>query len=165
MKNCTLIRKKREKRKKTELNTSKGDQQFTVDGRRAEITVDLVLQARAKMADNSVNGLEGRVVSEMIKQCLLEKISIITRCFQECFMGLMEAPSSWKIVRLVFIRKPGAEPKNGVRSYRAIALTSVMSKWYASCFILCLEKEREPDNWMKITCGSNKWDKLPSTCR
>ena len=37
----------------------KGDQQFTVEGRNAEeITVDLVLQARAKMSDNKVNGLD-----------------------------------------------------------------------------------------------------------
>ena len=75
------------------MNTSKkGDQQFTVDGRRAEITIDPVLQARAKMTGNSVNGPGDRVVSEMIKQCPLEKITIITRCFQERFMDLMEAP-------------------------------------------------------------------------
>ena len=42
-----------------------GDQQFTVDGRIAESTVDLVL--RAKMSDNKVNGPEDAVVSEMIK--------------------------------------------------------------------------------------------------
>ena len=41
----------------------------------------------------------------------LEKISTITRCFQERFMGQMEAPSSWEIVKLVFLRKPDAEPK------------------------------------------------------
>ena len=47
----------------------------------------------------------------------------------------MEAPSSWKIVILLFLRQKDAEPKKGIRSYRAIALTSVMSKWYASCII------------------------------
>ena len=34
----------------------RGDQQFSLDGRNAEITVDLVFQARAKMSDNKVNG-------------------------------------------------------------------------------------------------------------
>ena len=34
-------------------------------GRNVEITVDLVLQARAKMSDNKVNGPEDEVVSEM----------------------------------------------------------------------------------------------------
>ena len=63
--------------------------------------VDLVLQSRAKMSDNKVNGPEDAVVSEMIKQVPLEKILIITRCFQERFKGQMEAPSSWKTVKLI----------------------------------------------------------------
>ena len=58
-----------------------GDQHFTDDGRRAKITIDLLLQARAK------NGLEDAVASEMIKQLPREKINIITKCFQERFMG------------------------------------------------------------------------------
>ena len=124
-----------------------------MEGRNAEITVDLVLQARAKMCDNKVNGPQNAVVSEMIKHLLLEKICIITRCFQERCMGQMEAPSSWKIVKLVFLRKPDAEPKKGIRSYRAIALTSVFSKWYASCIILRLEQERETTNWQKLHVG------------
>ena len=79
-----------------------GDQQLTVDGRNAEITVDMVLQARNKMSDSEVNGPEDAVVSEMIEILLVKKILIITRCFQERFKSLMEAPSSWKIVKLVF---------------------------------------------------------------
>ena len=110
-------------------------QQFTDDGRKGEITVHLVLQARAKMSDNKVHGPEDAVASQMIKQLPLEKIYTVTKCFQERFMGQTEAPSSWKIVKLVFLRKPDAD--------RAIALTSVMSKWYASGIILRLEKERE----------------------
>ena len=42
--------------------------EFTVEGRTAEITVDLVLQARAKLSDNKVKGPEDAIVSEMIKQ-------------------------------------------------------------------------------------------------
>ena len=34
----------------------------------AEITIDLVLQARAQMSENNVSGPEDAVVSEMIKQ-------------------------------------------------------------------------------------------------
>ena len=91
-------------RSRTELNTSKkkGDEQFTMEARNAEITVDLVLQARAKMSDNTVDGLEEAVLSEKIEQLPLEKTNFITKCFQEHFMGLMEAPSSWKVVKLVF---------------------------------------------------------------
>ena len=82
----------------------RGDQQFTLDGRNAEITVDLVFQARAKMSDNKVNGPEDAVASWRSSSCP-RKISTITWCFQERFMGLMEAPSSWKTVKLVFLRK------------------------------------------------------------
>ena len=93
------------------------------------------------MSENKINGPEDAVVSEMIKQLPLEKIYTFTMCFQERFMSKMEAPSSWKIVRLVFLQKPDIESKKGIRSQRAIALTSVMSKWYASCIVLRLEKE------------------------
>ena len=55
----------------------------------------------------------------------------------------MEAPSLWKIVKLVLLRKPDAEPTKGIISYRAIALTSVMSKWYAACIVLRLENEKK----------------------
>ena len=54
-------------------------------------------------------------------------------CFQERFLGQMESPSSRKVVELVFLRKPD-------RRYKAIALNSVMSKWYASCILLRLDK-------------------------
>ena len=94
------------------------------------------------MSDNEVNEPEDAIVSGMIKQLPLEKIYIITMCFPEHFMDQMESPSSWKIVKLVFLRKPDAEPKKGMRNYRAIALTSVTSKWYASCIILRLERKK-----------------------
>ena len=76
----------------------KGDQHFTEDGRGAEITIDLVLQARAKIPEKKVNGPEDAVVSEMIKQFFREKICIIAGCYRERPVGQTEAPSSWKIV-------------------------------------------------------------------
>ena len=105
------------------------------------------------MSENKVNGPEDAVVSEMFKQLPLEKIYVITRCFQERFMGEIETLSSWKVVKLVSLRKLVVEPKKGIRSYRAIALTSVFSKWYAPCIILRLEQEREPENWKKPHVG------------
>ena len=44
-------------------------------------------------------------------------------------------------------------PEKGIRSYRAIALTSVMSEWYASCVLLRLEKENEPDKLRSLHMG------------
>ena len=52
-------------RKRIEHFGEEGCQQFAVEGRKPEITVDLVLQARARMSDNKVNGPEDAVVSEM----------------------------------------------------------------------------------------------------
>ena len=40
-----------------------------------------------------------------------------------------------------------------IRSYRAIALTSVMSKWYASCALLRLEKEKELEKRENLHVG------------
>ena len=31
-----------------------------------------------------------------------------------------------------------------------------MSKWYASCVLLRLEKEKEPENWKNLHAGRNK---------
>ena len=53
-------------------------------------------------------------------------------------MGLMEAPEDCETG--VLTKTPDAEAKKGIRSYRAIALTSVMSRWYASCIVLRPEK-------------------------
>ena len=70
VKRCTRIRKRRQKYKKREriFEEEKGDQQFTVEGRNAEITVDLVLQARAKMGDNNVNEPEDVIVTGLMTQ-------------------------------------------------------------------------------------------------
>ena len=37
-----------------------------------------------------------------------------------------------------------------------------MSKWYASCFTLCLEEEREPDNWTKLHVGATNGTSCPA---
>ena len=51
--------------------------------------------------------------------------------------------SPFKIVQLLFLRKPDAEQKKGIESYRAIALTSVMSTLYATCIALAAgDRER-----------------------
>ena len=112
-KRCTQIKTKQGKCKRKELNISKRKvtRHFTDDGRGAEITVDLVLLAKAQMSENKVNGQEDAVETEMIKQLLVEEIFICCEVFSGTLMGQMDAPSSWKIVRLVSLRKPDAEPK------------------------------------------------------
>ena len=135
-----------------------------MDGREAEITVDLVLQARAKVCDNKVNGPEDAVVSELIKQLPFKKIYIYILKKKTYIYILLRGASKnvswvrWRLqvrgrLKVVFLRKFDAEPKKGHRSHRTIALTSVMSKWFASCIILRLEQEREPEKWKKLHVG------------
>ena len=150
--------KKQEKSKKNEYFWTKGNLHFTEDGRNAEITVDLVLQSRGRVSENKVNGPEDAIVSEMIKTLPMEKIYMKTKCFQERFLGRMESPSSWKVVKRVFLRKPDAAPTKGIRSYRAIALTSVMSKWYVSCILLRLEKEKSHLQVMVTNLLQKHWE-------
>ena len=71
-----------------------GDRHFTEDETVAEISTDLVLQTRAKISENKVNGPEDSIASEVIKQLPEENIYEITRCFQDRFEELEDAPSS-----------------------------------------------------------------------
>ena len=80
---------------------TRGNQHFTDEGRNAEITVDLVLQARAKLGENRVNGLEDAIGSEMIQKLPMEKLSSVVQGFQE---------------RFLFLRKSDAALKEGNRS-------------------------------------------------
>ena len=148
----TELEEKEAKESRIEYFKKKGNQQFEED-RNAEITVDLALQARAKLSDNKVNGLDDALVSEMIKILLLEKIYTIARCLQERLMDQMESSSSWNVVKLVFLKKPDAAPTDGIRSFRAINLTSVMSKWYVSCVLLRLEQAKEPGKLRSLHIG------------
>ena len=130
----------------------RGDRHLSEEGRAVEITVDLVLQARAKLSHNKVSAADA-IVSEMMKALPWEKLCVVAECFQQRFKGVVQALDSWMTVKLVFLRKPDAEPKKGIQGYRAIALTSVMSKWYASCVVMLLERENEPEAWEKLVVG------------
>ena len=57
MKRCTLIRRRQEKYRKKRI---KGDQQLTDDGRRAEITVDLVQSPRARAKHGALGSAPGQ---------------------------------------------------------------------------------------------------------
>ena len=48
--------------------------------------MDLVVTARAKIAEEKVNGPDDSVVPETMKQLLQEKIYDITKCFQTLFL-------------------------------------------------------------------------------
>ena len=41
------------------------------------------------------------------------------------------------------LEEPDAEPKKGIKSFRTIALTAIMSRWYVTCVTLHMEEEEE----------------------
>ena len=45
------------------------------------------------------------------------------------------------------------ELRTRIKSNRAMALTSVMSKWYATCIIPRLEKDKEPQETKQLRVG------------
>ena len=92
----------------------------------------------------------------------MEEIYTMARCFQERFLGLMESPSSWKVVKLVFLKKPDAAPSKGIRSYRAIAMTSVMSKWYPSCVLFTIGKGKRAREAEEFAHGWRERGHLPT---
>ena len=60
------------------------------------------------MAEEIVNRPEESGVAEMVKHgSMFER----TKYVQTRFLGLEQAPSYWMIVKLVFLRKPDAEPQ------------------------------------------------------
>ena len=58
---------------RTEEYKMKGDRHFTDEERVAEMFFDLVLKARVRMAEERVNGPEGSIVTEMMKQVPQDK--------------------------------------------------------------------------------------------
>ena len=83
---CIRTLKRQRKCKREESSPSKKREETSTsqkNGRKAEITIDLVSQARAKMSENKVKGPGDAVVSEMIKQLPREKIYVLTKYFQE----------------------------------------------------------------------------------
>ena len=94
-----------------------------------------------------VNGPEECIVSEMMKQLPQENIDGMTRCFQNRSVEVEDAPSSWGIVKLVFLRKPDAEPKKRDKKLQGYRIDVSDSKWYATVLILRSERKKEPEGW------------------
>ena len=50
-----------------------------------------------------------------------------------------------------------------IRSYRAIALTSVMSKWYASCVMMRMEKGESARDLEQTSHGKSQQQRLSTS--
>ena len=115
----------------------RGNRRERWKGERVEVTVDKVLRFQAKMMKNQTNGPGDCLVSEMVRELPMETVGEIPLWFGKRFRGECRTPAAWKILRLVFLKKPDAEREKGIRECRAIALMWVLEKWYA-----CYRKKR-----------------------
>ena len=89
------------------------DHCVALQGRR--ITVDKVLRARGKMLRNKANGATDCLVTAML-QCLpTETVHEVAHWFDKRFRGKFRAPEAWKVLRLVFLKKPDAKLEKGLR--------------------------------------------------
>ena len=133
-----------------------GDKHFMEDGRGAvALAADLVLRARAKMAEATVIGQDDSTVAERSRSSF--KVYDVTRCFRAPFVGQEGAPDTQRTCKLVFLSTFDAEPSQGIRSYRAIAVTSVLLKWYATCIILHFESEKGARRMAATARGMGRW--------
>ena len=80
----------------------------------------------------------------------------VTHWFQKRFQGDCRAPEAWRILRLVFLKKPDARLEKGLRGFRAIALLSVFSKWYNKVLVDLLHEEKEPIQWLSLHVGAER---------
>ena len=124
------------------------------------ITVDKVLRVRGKMLRNKPNGPADGLVTEMLQCPPTETVNEVTHWFDKRFKGECRAPEAWKVLRLVFLKKPDAKLEKGLRGFRAIAPMSVFSKWYTTVLVDLLHEEKEPDEWRRFARGSRERSKL-----
>ena len=57
-----------------------------------------------------------------------------------------------QVLCFVFLTKP----EKGLRRFRAIALLSVFSKWYATVLVDMLHEEKEPSEWKRLHVGAER---------
>ena len=53
-------------------------------------------------------------------------------------------------------KRPDAKLEKGLRAFRAIALLSVFSKWYATVLVDMLHEEKEPIVWKSLHVGAER---------
>ena len=56
----------------------------------------------------------------------------------------MPAPEAWKVLRLVFLKKPDA-----------VALLSMFSEWFTTVLVDLLHEEKEPIEWRSLHVGAD----------
>ena len=83
-----------------------GERGQTERGEGGTICSNLVSQSCREMQTDTATRPEDIIETEMLKELAIETIFETTDWFQRRFRGKCDSPSSWRIVKLVFLRKP-----------------------------------------------------------
>ena len=80
------------------------------------------------MLRNKANGPADCRVTEMLQCLSTETVYEVAHWLDKRFRGECPALEAWKVLRLVFLKKPDAKLDRSLRGFHAIALLSVFSK-------------------------------------
>ena len=99
-----------------------------LDGWRApDLTVGVVLQARARLKTCKCNGGRENIVAEMIRLLPVSAVYVVANLFEKRYSGeVVEDITTWRSIIIVFLAKVVHPTK--MQQFRGIALLSVMSK-------------------------------------
>ena len=115
------------------------------------------------MLRNKANEPADCLVTEML-QCLpTETVYEITHWFDMRFKGECRATEAWKVLRLVYFKKPGAKVEKGLRGFRAIALLGVFSICFTTVLVDMLHENKEPSEWKRLHVGAERRVKCEHT--
>ena len=115
------------------------DEQKDTKDREDGITVDFQVGARGNMQQDKVHRPEEITLVEKLKELPKETMYGIAQGIQCGFNVECDAPMSWSVVKLVFLRKPDASAAKG----GAIVLVSVMATWCSSVVVQLLKDTRK----------------------
>ena len=108
------------------------------------------------MMKNKANGPADCLVTAMMQCLQMETVYEVAHWFEKRFRGECRAPEAWKILRLVFLKKPDAKLEKLLRGFRALALLSVFSKRYTTVLVDMLHEDKKPIEWRSFHVGAGR---------
>ena len=123
----------------------RGGSAVVFEVRRMQITVNRVLRARGKMPRAKSIGLADCLVVEMLSRLPTEVIYDVTHWFQKRFQGDCRVAEAWRILSLVFPKKPDARLEKGLRGFRGTPVLEDL-----------LHEEKEPIEWLSLHVGAER---------
>ena len=118
-----------------------------------ELTLSHVVRAKTGLTKGTASGGGSRLTSDML--CVLP----LTLCFyfleickQRYFGGeeLIQAPTSWHHILLIFLNKVGLPSR--FTQFRGIALLDAMAKWYMAAVVLSIAEQIRPSRVAHAAC-------------